>query len=106
MLRVPNSGEVFNFFTAGIPSLAAGEAVMGLLAWIVVLVAALATFLSTFRGPSGWRMRRRSTSYASLLLVVGLLLFSIGAVQRSLPSVSMCCGSGSANLREAMQLAH
>ena len=42
---------------------------------------------------------------ASMLLAVGLLLCCLGAVQRALPSSSICCGSGSANIREAISLA-
>ena len=105
VLRVPDVGQAFIFFTAGIPSLAAGEAVTTLFAWLVVLVATSAVLSSL--GPGVWasRIRRHSTSYASLLLVVGLLLLVVGTVQRSLPSASVCCGSGSANIREAMQLA-
>ena len=105
VLRAPDVGQAFIFFTAGGPSLTAGEAVMTLFAWLVVVVAASATLLSLFRGIWASRIRRHSASYASLFLAVGLLLFAVGAIERSLPSASVCCGSGSANLREAMQLA-
>lgn len=105
VLRAPDVGQGFLFFTAGIPSLAAGEAVMKLLAWLVVAGAAGAIVLSVLRGIWVSQVRRHSTSYASLFLVVGLLLLAVGAIQRSLPSASMCCGSGSANLREATELA-
>ncbi len=106
VLRAPDVAQAYVFFTAGIPSLAAGEAVMTLLAWLVVIVAASATFMGVFRGSWASRVRAHSTSYASLFLVVGLLLLAVGAVQRALPAASMCCGSGPANIREAIQLAH
>jgi hypothetical protein len=104
VLRAPDVAQAFVFFTTGIPSLAAGEAVMTLLAWLAVVVAACATFLGFFRGTWASRVRAHSTSYASLFLVVGLLLLVVGAVQRVLPTASMCCGSGPANIREAIQL--
>lgn len=106
VLRAPDVAQAYLFFTTGIPSLAAGEAVMALLAWLVVVVAAVATFMGVFRGIWASRIRAHSTSYASLFLVVGLLLLAIGAVQRALPAASMCCGSGPADIREAIQLAH
>ncbi|MFZ0180719.1 MAG: hypothetical protein WAL84_12740 [Candidatus Dormiibacterota bacterium] len=106
VLRAPDVAQAYVFFTMGIPSLAAGEAVMTLLAWLVVVVAAGATFLGVFRGVRASRVRAHSTSYASLFLVVGLLLLAVGAVERELPAASMCCGSGPANMREAIQLAH
>lgn len=104
VLRPPDPGQVLMFFGAGIPSLAAGEAVMTLLAWLVVVVAACAAILSAV-----WEFRRslslrRATSNASLFLVVGLLLLAVGAIRHSLPSASVCCGSGSVNIREAEDL--
>jgi hypothetical protein len=106
VLRAPDVAQAYVFFTTGIPSLAAGEAVMTLLAWLVVVVAAGATFMGVFRGIWASRVRAHSTSYASLFLAVGLLLLAVGAVERALPAASMCCGSGPANIREAIQLAH
>jgi hypothetical protein len=105
VLRSPDVGQAAVFFTAGTPSLAAGEAVMSLLGWLVVVVAACATLLSVFRGLWQSRFRQHPGSLASLCLVVGFLLLAIGAIQRALPSESVCCGSGSQNVREAMQLA-
>jgi hypothetical protein len=106
VLRPPDIGQAIAFFTAASPTLGAGEAVMAVIAWLAVLIATCGTLVSILR--DAWRasLARRPTTYASLILVVGLLLLAVGAVQRSLPSASVCCGSGAANVREAVQLAH
>jgi hypothetical protein len=105
VLRAPNIGAGLAFFTAGIPTMAAGEAVMALLAWLLIAIAALAAVVSAVRDTRKRRPNRRPYSTASLLLVVGLLLLAVGTVQRALPTSSMCCGSGAANVREAISLA-
>ncbi len=46
VLRPPDAAQVVEFFAAGVPSLAAGEAVMTLFAWLVVMVAACVVVLS------------------------------------------------------------
>jgi hypothetical protein len=105
VLRSPDAGQVIVFFNTGIPSLAAGEAVMTLLAWLVVMAAAFATVLGVLQGIRRSRTTRPPASYASLFLVVGLLLFAVGVIRHSLPSSSVCCGSGPVNIREAEDLA-
>ncbi len=105
VLRSPNVGQGVAFFTAGIPTMAAGEAVVALLAWIVIAMAALATVWSAVADISKTRPNRRVYPTASILLAAGLLLFALGALQRALPTSSICCGSGSANIREAISLA-
>jgi hypothetical protein len=105
VLRPPDVGQVVVFFSAGVPSLVAGEAVMTLLAWLVVVGAGCATVFSVVQGIRRSHTTRQSASYASLFLVVGLLLLAVGAIRHSLPSASLCCGSGSVNIREAEDLA-
>ena len=105
VLRLPDLGEVIVFFTGGIPSLVAGEAVMTSLAWLVIALTACAIALSLPRNAAGSRLLRGFNSYASLLLVVGLLLLVVSAIRHALPAASVCCGSGAANLREALNLA-
>jgi cytosine/uracil/thiamine/allantoin permease len=105
VLRSPDVGDGIAFFTTGIPTMAAGEAVMALLAWLVIAIAAWATVLSAVRDITRRRPNRTTYPAASILLGVGLLLFALGAVQRALPTSSVCCGSGSANIREAISLA-
>jgi hypothetical protein len=105
ILRPPDPGQVLMFFAAGVPSLAAGEAVMTLLAWLVVLVAAYAAIWSVVREFRRSPAVGRATSNASLFLVVGLLLLAVGAIRHTLPSASMCCATGSVSIREAEDLA-
>jgi hypothetical protein len=105
VLRSPDVGQGLAFFTAGIPTMGAGEAVMSLLAWLVVAVAASAILVSAVRDFRKRRPNRRAYPTASILLAVGLLLLVVGAVQRVLPTASICCGSGAANIREAISLA-
>ena len=106
VLRAPDIAQAIAFFGPGTPSLTSGEAMMTLLAWLAVAIAACGTLLPTLRRISRSAAGRLSASFAVLFLVIGLLLLTVGAVQRALPSASVCCGSGSANAREAMQLAH
>src|SRR4029077_3409831 len=106
VLRAPDVAQAIAFFGRGTPTLTAGEAMMTLLAWLAVAIAAGGTLLPAFRRISRSTAGRNSASFAVLFLVIGLLLLTVGAVQRALPAASVCCGSGSANAREAMQLAH
>jgi hypothetical protein len=105
VLRLPDMSEGLAFFTAGIPTMAAGEAVMALLAWLLIAVAALATVVNAVRDLKKRGSDRRPYPTASILLAVGLLLLTVGSLQRALPTSSVCCGSGAANVREAISLA-
>lgn len=105
VLGPPEIAHASAFFGSGIPTLAAGEAVMILLAWLTVLIAACVTLMPLFRGIARLPRGRHSTALAALLLVIGLMLLTVSAVQRALPSGLVCCGSGSTDLREAIQLA-
>lgn len=105
VLRPPDPGHAVEFFATGFPSLAAGEAVMTLIAWLVVAAAACGAVLTVVMRVPRLRPGQRSGASVSILLVVGLLLLAVGAVQRALPAASVCCGSGAANVREAVELA-
>jgi hypothetical protein len=105
VLRPPDFSEVIVFFTSGIPSLAAGEAVMTLLAWFLVAAAVGAALVSVIRATKQAQALRHAISFGTFFLAVGLMLLAIGALQRSLPQASVCCGSGTANIREAAELA-
>jgi len=106
VLGLPDLGRSVAFLSGGIPTLDQGEAAMRLLAWLVVVVVAGATLLSVSRAVWRSRFARRPASGPALLLLVGTLLLVVGALQRTLPSAPMCCGSGAAHLGEAVQLAH
>lgn len=104
VLRLPDLGQTAAFFTASIPTVSAGEAAMTMLAWIVVITATCLGLVGVAR------QLRRSRSQnpapiAWVFLVTGLTLLAVGAVHHALPSPSVCCGSGSEALREAIQLA-
>jgi uncharacterized membrane protein YidH (DUF202 family) len=104
VLRLPDLGKGLAFFTNGIPTMADGEAVVALLAWAVIAIAASATVWNAVADIEK-RRPRRTYPTASILLAVGVLLLALGAVNRALPTSSMCCGSGSANIREAISIA-
>jgi hypothetical protein len=104
VLRSSELGQGAAFFTAGIPTMAAGEAAVALLAWAVIAVAASATVWNAV-ADSKKRRPRKTYPTASILLAVGLLLLALGAVQRAFPTSAICCGSGSVNIREAISLA-
>ncbi len=105
VLRPPDVGLATAFFAMSVPTLASGDAMMSLLAWMAVAIAVSGTTIVVFRRVSKSHAGHPPTSFAAFLLVIGLLLLTISGVQRALPSASVCCGSGSANIREAMQLA-
>jgi uncharacterized membrane protein len=105
LLRLPDIGGVIAFFTTGSPSLAAGEAVARLLAWLAVGLVAAVTVVRVVRELRTSRRGRNAASPASLCLAFGFVLLTAGVVQHSQPSASVCCGSGASNIREATQLA-
>ena len=105
VLRAPDPTQTWAFFTAGIPSMAAAEAAMTTLAWLVVSIAACLALVVIGQRLSRSRRGRKSTSAASVFLAVGLMLLAVAAVRHAVPGESVCCGSGSANIREAIQLA-
>ncbi len=94
------------FFDGGTPTLDEGEAVMAFVGWSVICVVAAGTVLSIGRSVWQSRFARYPSARASLFLVAGLLLLSVSAINRSLPSASICCGSGHRAIQEAIQLAH
>jgi hypothetical protein len=106
VLRPPDISQAVAFFTERIPSLEAAEAVMHVLAWLVVVAAACIAVLVVVKANTKVPPHRNSVSLASVFLTVGLLLLAVGAVQRALPAASLCCGSGPADIREAIRLAH
>jgi heme/copper-type cytochrome/quinol oxidase subunit 3 len=105
VLRSPNVGQGVAFFTTGIPTMATGEAVVAVLAWTVIVIAASAAVWNAAVDIKKRRPDPKTFSTASILLAVGFLLFAFGALQRALPTSSICCGSGSVNVREAISLA-
>lgn len=105
VLRPPDLPQTWAFFTAGIPSMAAAEAAMTMLAWLVVSVAACLALVTIGRKLRRSRTGQTSASAASVFLAVGLMLLAVAAVRHALPGESVCCGSGAANVREAIQLA-
>lgn len=106
VLQPPDISQALAFFTEGIPSLGAADAVMKMLAWLVVVAAACIAALTTVKANVNVPPHRSSVSLASVFLTIGLLLLAVGAVQRALPAASLCCGSGPADIREAIRLAH
>jgi hypothetical protein len=106
VLGPPDIGESITFFGGGVPTLNAGEAVMGLLAWVVILVAICAVLTSVMQGAGGSPGARVvAPSIARIVVAAGLVLLVVSAVHRLLPSASICCGSGPAEIREAIRLA-
>lgn len=104
VLRIPDAGQAIAFFTSGTPSLLAGEALMKVVAWLAIAVATFGAVFTMAAGKSKLPLRGNSP-YVPFLLTVALVLLAVGAVQRSLPAASVCCGSGPANIREAIRLA-
>jgi hypothetical protein len=105
VLRAPDVSESIAFFNTGIPTMAGAEAVMALIAWFVIAVAVCAAVVGVVGDIRKTRLNRKTYPTASIFLAIGLLLFAFGALQRALPTSSICCGTGSANIREATQLA-
>jgi hypothetical protein len=104
VLGPPDIGESITFFDTGIPTLNAGEAVMVLLAWTVILVAVCAVLISVVHTVAGTHGAHVTSALARILLAAGLVLFVVSAVHRLLPPASICCGSGPTEIREAIDL--
>jgi hypothetical protein len=105
VLGPPDISQSISFFDSGIPTLNAGEAVMVLLAWTVVVVAVGAVLIGVMRTVAGTHGANATAALARILLVTGLVLFIVSAVQRLLPPASICCGSAPAEIQEAIHLA-
>lgn len=105
VLRAPDPAQTWAFFSAGIPSMAAAEAAMTMLAWLAVSVGACLALVLIGQRLRRLRTGRKSTSAASVFLAVGLMILAVAAVRHRVPAESFCCGSGPANVREAIQLA-
>jgi hypothetical protein len=105
VLGPPDLGRSIGFFDSGIPTLNAGEAVMIILGWTVVLVAIGAVVVSVLRTVAGTSSANLVSALARILLATGLVLFVVSAVQRLLPPPSICCGSAPAEIQEAIHLA-
>lgn len=105
VLHAPDPAQTWAFFTSGIPSMAAAEAAMTMLAWLVVSIAAGVALVIIGQRLRRSRSGRQATSAASVFLAVGLTLLAVAAVRHAVPGESVCCGSGPANVREAIQLA-
>ena len=94
VLRAPDADQTMAFFTSGVPSLAAGEATMTIIAWLVVVGVGCLAVVSAFLEIRRSRRGGGSTSVIAAFLVAGLMLLAVGAVHHSLPGASVCCGSG------------
>jgi hypothetical protein len=105
VLGLPDLGRSSAFFDSGIPTLDSGEAVMVLLAWMVVLTAVITVLVSMMRKVASTPHAHATSALAGVLLAVALVLFVVSAVHRLLPPASICCGSGPAEIREAIHLA-
>lgn len=105
VLGAPDIGQSVAFFDSGIPTLNEGEAVMVVLAWIVILVAVCAVVISLMHAVARSQRGQEASAVARILLAAALVLLVVSAVHRLLPSTSVCCGSAPAAIREAIQLA-
>jgi hypothetical protein len=105
VLRAPDADQTVAFFTSGVPSLAAGEATMTIIAWLVIVGVAWLAVASALLEIGRSQRKRDSPSIIGAFLVVGVMLLVVGAVYHALAGASVCCGSGAANVREAIQLA-
>jgi hypothetical protein len=105
VLGPPDIAQTITFFDNGIPTLNAGEAVMVVLAWMVIVVAVGAVLISATRSVAETRSSYLAAALARILLATGLVLFMVSAVQRLLPPASICCGSAPAQIQEAIHLA-
>src|ERR1700680_687237 len=99
VLGPPDIGQSITFFDGGVPTVSAAEAVMGLLAWVVILVAICAVLISVMRGRGRWPGAHVAPSVARILVAAGLVLLVVSAVHRLLPSASICCGHRPAESR-------
>ncbi|HEY6470854.1 MAG TPA: hypothetical protein VI434_13925 [Candidatus Dormibacteraeota bacterium] len=104
-LGTPDVLQALNFFGGGIPTQEAGEAVMTCLAWVVILVAASGLLVGVTQIVGQAQLLRRPAARAAMLLAASLVLLVVGAVHRSMPPKSVCCGSNAADMSEAIHLA-
>jgi hypothetical protein len=104
-LPAPNLSSAVGFFGGSTPSIAAGEAVVGVLGWAVVVVGLVILLAGLTRGVSASTLLRRRKHRAAIVLVVGILLLVVSSVHRIVGSSALCCGSNPQEVRQVVDLA-
>ncbi len=104
-LGPPDVVQVLTFFSGGIPTQVAGEAVTVFLAWLVILIAVLGLLAGLLRFVNHAHLLRQPSTRATILLAASLMLLVVGAAHRSMPSASVCCGSDAMDISKAIHLA-
>jgi hypothetical protein len=105
ILGPPDLGGALSFFDSGVPTLIAGQATMVLIAWAAIVVAVAALLLTMTRAIGTSRLGQQPAARAGILLAAALMLLVVSVVQHSVTATSLCCGSGQADIREALHLA-
>jgi cytochrome bd-type quinol oxidase subunit 2 len=106
LLGPPDVIGAMAFFTDRFPALDTERALMVTLAWLLIAAVVGIAITAVFRAIGRSQRRRQTSIGASVLLTAGMLILVVSVVHRSLPSPTACCGSGAAEIREAIQLAH
>jgi hypothetical protein len=106
LLGPPDVVGAIAFFTDRFPALDTERALMVTLGWLLV-AGVVGTALAAVLRALGRSQRLHRTSIgASVVLAAGMLILGVSIVHRLLPPPTACCGSGAAEVREAIQLAH
>lgn len=101
-LQTPDFWLAGAFLSGGYPTQASVFAFIGVIAWLVVGVAAMAAVIDALRivvTEAAFIHRRRTQ--AALCLIAGVTILSVGLARHTAGGFSMCCGSKA----EAVQLA-
>jgi uncharacterized membrane protein YidH (DUF202 family) len=101
----PHPEQALAFFGGGVPTRLAAEAVIVVLAWLVIAVAVVGLLAGTLHAVNRQRLLQKPLARATILLAASLVLVIVGVLHRSIPPAQLCCGSDPADISEAIHLA-
>ncbi len=105
VLGPPDLSGALALFSSGIPTVAAAQAIMVVIAWAAIVLAVGALLLSVTHAIGRSRLAQQPGARAGILLAVGVMLLVVSVVQHSVTLTSLCCQSSPAAIREAIHLA-
>ncbi|MBV8195872.1 MAG: hypothetical protein JOY80_10135 [Candidatus Dormibacteraeota bacterium] len=106
VLGTPDFGSVVSFLSGEVSGVRDGQAVVVVIAWLVVAGSGSIIVIGTLRGSPVAELTRSRLRRAALLFVAGTLLLSLALIHHgSAASDSVCCGGNAASLQEAVNLA-
>lgn len=106
VLGPPDFAAAAAFFSASLPTLDQGEAVVSVLSWMLIAAVVIIAAADARRRLHTASVAPRRVRPPALIALAGLLLLTIAIVHRAAPAAPrLCCGATSAAIDQAVRLA-